>query len=170
VGSQFRVNLLIHYASRIGGYPIYMLYNYDPYISPPLSKIAGGIDQLWGCSIGSAQEIKNKYFDGRKTPPSFHDLHPNPCWPFYRLFEALAARQPEKRISQMLNGFDVDKLRRYSVDEIVSDPKFTDLTSPEILGFVDHFDKVPVLVERDILVNNKPDLVQGSEYFFRKRI
>lgn len=167
VGNRLQVDLLLHYASRIGGYPIYMLYNYDSNMPSKLKKVTGGVDQFWGCSIGSAKEIKSTFF-GRKTPPTFHDMHPNPCWPFYKLFEALAAYQPEKKISKMLNGFELDKLRKYSVDEIMNDTKFTDLTSPEALGFVDHFDKALMIVEKGFSIKEQADFNPRFRIFFTK--
>lgn len=82
VRGQLQIDLLIQHAKRIGGYPIYMFYNYDGYMPSKLLKVTGGEERLWGCSVGSANEIKNKFFDGRTIPPMFHDMHPAICWPF----------------------------------------------------------------------------------------
>lgn len=147
VGNQLQIDLLIHYAKKIGGYPIYMFYNYDDQMTSELLQITEGIEQFWGCSIGSANEIKNNFFTGRTSPPMFHDMHPRTCWPFYQLFQFLNANGAVENIASILNGFDLASLRKYTIDEILDDPEFTDLTSPEALGFIDHFEKASLRVE-----------------------
>lgn len=165
VGHQLQIDLLIQHAKKVGGYPIYMFYNYDEYITPTLLKVSGGIEQLWGCSIGSASEIRNRFFKKRTTPPMFRDMHPGTCWPFYQLFEFLNTKEADKGIANILNGFDLTSLTRYRIDEILDDPRFSDLTSPEALGFVDHFDKAPSL-----LINERKLLQESAEFNPRFRI
>lgn len=146
VGNQLQIDLLIQHAKKVGGYPIYMFYNYDEYVTPKLLKVTGGSEQLWGCSIGSAGEIKNKFFKKRTTPPMFRDMHPGTCWPFYKLFEFLNTKNADKDITNILKDFNLNSLTKYRIDEILGDPRFSDLTSQEALGFVDHFEKAPSLV------------------------
>jgi hypothetical protein len=155
VGTNQQIDLLIRYANRIGGYPIYMFYNYDGLVPKKLLKITNGVKQFWGCSIGSANEIKNKFFSGSsKTPPMFHDMHPGPGWPFYKLFEILNTNGANN-VSTVLNGFDLNVLKKYSIDEIMNDQAFTDLTSPEALGYVSHYDKVPFEIDDRSLMTDQ---------------
>jgi hypothetical protein len=143
VGKEFQIDLLLRHARKIGGYPIYMFYNYEGYMTDDLLKLTDGEERFWGCSVGSASEIKNRFFAARTTPPTFHEMHPGTCWPFYKLFELVNSRGTAQSITGMLKGFDLANLKKYSIDDIIDDPTFTDLTSSEGLGFVDHFDKVP---------------------------
>jgi len=154
VGNKYQIDILIQHAKRIGGYPIYMLYNYDGYVTKKLLKIAGGTEEYWGCSIGGALEIKNKFFN-RTKPPTFHEMHPDPCWPFYHLFESLLTN--DNQLAKILNGFDSTNLKMYSIDDIMNDDSYNDLTSPEALGFVDHFERATVTISKDSFLKEKTE-------------
>ena len=154
VGNKYQIDILIQHAKRIGGYPIYMLYNYDGYVPKKLLKIAGGTEEYWGCSIGSAFEIRNKFFN-RTKPPTFHEMHPDPCWPFYHLFESLFT--DDNQLAKILNGFDSTNLKMYSIDDIMNDDGYNDLTSPEALGFVDHFESAAVTISKDSSLKEKAE-------------
>jgi hypothetical protein len=157
VGNQLQIDLLIRHAKRIGGYPIYMFYNYDEYITPKLLKVTGGVEHFWGCSIGSADEIKQKFFNKRTTPPMFRDMHPGVCWPFYKLFEFLNTTEAGGTIASIFKNFEVSSLKKYGINEILDDTTFEDLTSPEALGFVDHFEKFPYKIDDRSLIRERTE-------------
>lgn len=61
---------LINYAKEIGGFPLYLLYNYSEYEFEHNYSDT----ELYGCSLISAIHLKNNPIESEK--PRFQDLHP----------------------------------------------------------------------------------------------
>lgn len=152
VAGVFQIDLLLRYAQQVGGYPLYIFYNYDQYLIPQLLEITDGSPYPWGCSFGSAQAIRSQFFDTRTPAPLFRDLHPGICWPFHMLFEKLPKKSKERMFNQMLPEFSLSHLHAYELDTIENDRFFTELTKPGELGKIDHYDHVPFKIDNRTLV------------------
>ncbi|KYP16176.1 MAG: hypothetical protein A1D16_14015 [Flavihumibacter sp. CACIAM 22H1] len=78
VQGQLQLDLLLEYATRTGGLPVYLLYNHysDPTFNESLSEHWKIPIEEFGCSFISARYLKEQLFiDGRIKAPSFSDLH-----------------------------------------------------------------------------------------------
>ena len=79
-----QAELLIRYAKKEQGIPIYLFYNFckDEEDLNQVKKQIGGTYEIenLGCSIAFATDIKKEYYDNRKKSaweiPSFKDIHP----------------------------------------------------------------------------------------------
>lgn len=100
VGKENReqVDLLINYAQKKKGIPLYLLYNYvneNDSRAISLKKMIGHPLNLFGVSFVSAYVIKENYQnkgilkDGRKEwrIPTFYDLHGESALPFHKIID-----------------------------------------------------------------------------------
>lgn len=124
VGTNNQIDLLCDYASKKGGLPLYLLYNYvnDNYKENMLCGIDYEIEQ-YGCSIVNASYIKNNYLVGGVwTIPTFKNLHPNIALPWFTI-PCCFSNKSKDEVLKML-GFEsksIDGLTNYSLDEIRND-------------------------------------------------
>ncbi len=152
-GKIDQIDLLVDYAKRKKGYPLYLLYNGFPG-SMRLDKLTKSYDETksYGVSFTSAIHIKknfqNKYRRIEGDPiwriPTFQDLHTE----FSRPFPTLAnlSNYPlnaHEVIEQKLRFYSVDyDLTAYSKEELLEDDSWVDLTPDN--GLISEPDKTTV--------------------------
>lgn len=142
----FQMDMLINYASRQKGIPIYLFYNhYNNYERCcQIEEEIGFSPAYFGCSIVLAHYL-NEYFPApmkkggtKGKTPSFEDLHPYTAWAFQDFVKdvqgiAIENLFPEKYIT--------DKPLYYSREDINSDKYWNDLAPLPSIGFVIDIDK-----------------------------
>ncbi len=124
VGGRHQIDLLIDYARRKGGLPLYLLYNYvrNTFDEKTLCKVNFGIEQ-YGCSIVSAPYIKSTFYDGTNWEiPTFNDLHPGIALPWF-VIPCCFMNSSQKEILQAL-GFGNSpefEVKGYKLAEVMND-------------------------------------------------
>lgn len=126
LGSRgYQVDDLIHYASRIGGIPMYLFYNYVPRHHTALRD--------HGCTMLTADYIKNNFSPARATTvtrwriPSFHDLH-LPALPWHHLICSLLIEEDALVLLRELDqNIDVAELQFYTQEELEGDERWQEL-------------------------------------------
>jgi hypothetical protein len=90
VGKQKREQILylLDYAKKVGGFPLYFLYNYTPENFNPndCNKYLGYEKEMFGCTMISAFHLKDNFLkpNQRMKQMSFSDIHP-PSIPLVKL-------------------------------------------------------------------------------------
>lgn len=82
VSGNLQIDLLINYASKKHGVPLYLFYNYSPNLAVKNNK-------KYGCSFACAHHIKNNYSPNTSKKswsiPTFNNLHTKHAIPFFLL-------------------------------------------------------------------------------------
>jgi hypothetical protein len=138
VKGQFQIDSLINYAQQTGGYPCYLFYNhYEKGDMNKVEEMLRPVKEFWGCSIGSAFYVKNLCNKtGRFKNPSFSDLHPQICKPFYQLAECIVPKFSIRKLCQLFNDIDMNQVILYSAGEVFYEPGWVDLTPRSGLGYI----------------------------------
>ncbi len=125
-----QINDLISYSKKVGGFPLYLLYNY--YEKEVFKK--------FGCSLVSADYLLNNYAFKRTAKsgkkrwiiPTFNDLHSAHALPWDELFCLVMEKISDLSID-LGDAFTIDlmryeKLTYYSEEEIANDPNWKNLS------------------------------------------
>lgn len=146
-----QIDLLINYAKKKKGYPLYFLYNGIPsqtrlYESAKESLV---IPELYGVSFTSAIHIKEKFQNQYKNSkgelkwhiPSFHELHPEFAKPLrnfdgWFIDQLHASELIENTFKYSPTNYD---LTIYSKEQLLNDDSWVDLTPNN--GFSSEFSK-----------------------------
>jgi hypothetical protein len=134
VNGVYQIDLLISYARRMGGIPIYFLYNFcfDKNIIRYLQqKFRLNIQEL-GCSIHFADFIRTNYTNlstRSLVVPTFFDLHDRMSMPFSRLF-------CDFEQSIFGSGPFPGPVKFYSYDDIRNTELWRDMAPPAAIGRV----------------------------------
>jgi len=146
VGKDEQIDLLIEYARKKKGYPLYLLYNYhnDESLLEKIEFETKIHHRLYGISYLDALHLKENYFQkrinrkGEKTwlIPSFKDLHPKMAKPFYKILDKHGLSSDGFNfIRQNLAVRNSNlNLKMYTRDEIVEDEDWNDLTPSPGIG------------------------------------
>lgn len=138
VGERHQIDLLIEYAKRKQGVPIYFLYNYCSN-GKWYEEIQNQIDfdiELYGCSIANANTIKRKFCELDKSNrnylkwqiPSFKDLHPHLTQPIGVLGDFSNKHlSPGDLIKRIAKTEEDEEVRLYSREEILEDYQWEEL-------------------------------------------
>lgn len=142
-----QIDLLIQYAQKVKGIPIYLFYNYfdeNPYLENTEKEIRKRYRSFnyehYGCSIANAYDIKNKFkrssLEGniKWKIPSFKDLHPNVAVPLY--FIALNYNLDSFKKLFVTASTANQLIKVYSRDEIVNTNLWRNLHSAPSIGYV----------------------------------
>lgn len=122
-----QIKHLMKYAKSIGGYPLYLLYNYvtESKLSP----------EDCGCSIVSAQYLCDNYAHKSKKKkwiiPKFTDLHPNIAEPWHILACDVISKVNELFIvswNLTLIPKDFESIKEYTFEEILHNPDWKQLS------------------------------------------
>lgn len=143
VATNNQIDLLCDYASRKGGLPLYLLYNYvnDTFDDKTLCNINFEIEQ-YGCSIVNASYIKTNFLVGGVwTIPTFKNLHPSIALPWFAI-PCCFSNKTKEEVLQMLAFKDIpaDNLTNYSLNDIRNDKEwklmrpFNEIKKEEILN------------------------------------
>jgi len=122
----YQIDDLIHYASTIGGIPLYLLYNYVPSKHPAYRH--------YGCSMITAEVIKYTYSPARNASartwkiPSFDNLHPS-ALPWHQFICGLSKAEITHTFLQELEQeIDISNIQFYTIEEIESDGQWQEFT------------------------------------------
>lgn len=138
--SAYQMELLITYANRNKGVPIYLFYNfYHNYKRCfEIEEEIGFPLDYFGCSIVSANYLKEnfppKMQNGKALVPSFEDLHPFTAFAFHDFFNDL----DKIDIDQIVNYIDHSEkeVHYYSEGELNRDTLWKDMAPLPAVGFV----------------------------------
>jgi hypothetical protein len=127
VNGTYQIDLLLKYAQRMAGIPLYLLYNHhlDPIENSKLeSRHKVPIHEL-GCSLFPAETLKSKYWNASKkrlSTPKFIDLHQNEAVPLSTLFCPLVN-------NSLFESLQVQpsKLRLYEESELFDQRNWEDM-------------------------------------------
>lgn len=146
VGKTSQIELLINYAKKKGGHPLYLLYNYYNNLEylKKMESITKTDFKNYGISYIDANILKSEYYNKilrrdktlKWKIPDFSDLHPIHAKPFYRLWDdGKNKKNIQSSINQIL-GVDEshDNLRKYSIDELIDDEEWIDLNPSPSIG------------------------------------
>lgn len=121
-----QINDLLSYSKRVGGFPLYLLYNY----------ISDQSFKDYGCSFIDAEHLFYNYAFKSKTRsgkikwiiPTFSDLHPGYALPWYELFcislndlEDLSVHFGDAFTLQLMRN---KNLKYYTIEELTSNPNW----------------------------------------------
>jgi len=117
-----QINDLMNYAKSVGGFPLYLLYNYD--------KENISLNN-YGCSIVSAQYLFDnfayKLVKKKWIIPSFSDLNPSVAEPWDVLvcnfFSNILTT-----MSRSLIASDISAIKNYAIEEVVDNSNWKRLT------------------------------------------
>jgi len=144
---------LIKYAKLIGGYPLYLLYNYDLKSNPTLNN--------YGSSIVSAHYLSKHYTyktsNKKWIIPSFSDLNPSISEPWEILACDTLLKLEElflKSSNTSLIPSDFKEIKEYTREEVFDNPKWK------------HFSSISSNQDTDAESDNEVDAV-GFEPKFR---
>jgi hypothetical protein len=126
----YQIDLLEKYASKKGGLPLYLLYNFVnlSFDKKEMCEIEFGIEQF-GCSIINALYIKQNFpIIKNWKAPTFNDLHPSPALPWF-VIPCCFHYKTKKEILEMLSFKDnsPDSLKNYNIDEIRGDKDWKEI-------------------------------------------
>jgi len=134
-GAFHQIDLLVEYAERVGGFPSYIFYNF---CNNEIwnEEIQGKIDfdiELFGCSLSSAQFIKDDFRIGQPGSriPNFKDLHPKCAIPFHYI---IRLTENKNALFNFVSGDSIDNLRVHSREELMDDIDWADLRSVPQIG------------------------------------
>lgn len=146
IKNEEQIDLLIKYARKKRGYPLYLLYNYcnnHSFIEWMKQQI-NFQPNLFGISYVDAFYIKNNFFNKRVTRngektwiiPSFENLHPTIAKPFHQLLDQSILNNSgynfieENFISENQN---ID-IQMYTENELIEAPYWLELSEQSSLG------------------------------------
>jgi hypothetical protein len=131
-----QINDLISYANRVGGVPLYLLYNYyndetftysGNRCGVPFNKTQFGISLISAHYLRGAYAFRRIDRNGNRkwNIPSFTDLHPNFAIPWFVLGCCIYSKTTSTNVTNLLNnprntGFFQDNVRTYSLDQLIS--------------------------------------------------
>lgn len=173
IDNKFQIDALIKYARRVKGIPIYLLYNY---VSTPEQDNINALkydEELYGCSIGEAHDLKSHAFNPAYKSPHFYDLHDSCFKPLYLLLNAIYPKYSDSSLKEVLPSFDSNKLKYYTIEDILDDFNWIDLTPAAGLGNIpiesDFLKRLNELIEEPEIFNPKfRILISKENYNVRK--
>jgi hypothetical protein len=136
------MDMLLNYANRHSGIPIYLFYNfYSNYKRCyQIEQEVGFPLDYFGCSIIAANYLK-QYFPpkvknekGKPVIPSFEDLHPYTALAFYDFFKKVQNKDCTDFLNEI--GYSDKNLRCYSNNELRNDKLWEDMAPLPAIGFV----------------------------------
>ncbi|BDS10978.1 DUF6615 family protein [Aureispira anguillae] len=143
--TENQIDLLISYAEKVQGIPIYLFYNwfndssYLKDIEHEIRKKDQLFDyELYGCSIACAHKIKKcfaKPFPLKKIKweiPSFKDLHPEIAIPLY----FIALNYNLDNFKKLFPTINPEAIKIYSEDEIMNNNLWRNLFPSSGIGYV----------------------------------
>lgn len=145
--NKYQIDLLIEYAEKVKGFPLYLFYNYFPehqFLKKIESKIRDKDPsfnfEFYGCSLASAYQIKQRFYQKDKTgsfswkTPNFKDIHPKITQPFYILGQLFQSK--EKFLKLFTKDYEslARSIKLYSKEELIEDDYWTDLFPPPSIG------------------------------------
>ena len=167
--SHLQINALLKYSRELGGFPLYLLYNYSK-AALFQQKLLKEVADSYGCSYVPASYLKHRYCPSsvwQKPLPSFKDLHPLIGKPFYRLFEL--GSKSLKEIVVELTGFDADPsklidwpIREYTLDELHSDKAW------EAINYFQDLADIGKVFNRDDRIRDQNNSNEESNVFSPK--
>lgn len=132
-----QINDLILYSKRVGGFPLYLLYNYDN----DRSLIE------YGCSLIPANYLLKNFAFARTiksgvkrwTIPSFKDLHPTIALPWHNFFcttVTITQRTPDGEFSYTEDRFTTknlkdESLKYYTLEDLTNDVNWKEFSLKE---------------------------------------
>lgn len=142
-----QIDLLIQYAQKVKGIPIYLFYNFfdeNSYLENVEKEIRKRYRSFnyehYGCSIASAHSIKNNFkglsLEGniKWKIPSFKDLHPSIAVPLY--FIALNHNLDSFKKLFLTASTPIQSVKVYSRDEIVNTNLWRNFHSTPSIGYI----------------------------------
>jgi hypothetical protein len=139
-----QINDLIAYANKVGGVPLYLLYNY--YSDNTFAHIGNLCDirfpkEQFGCSLVSAHYLLNNFAYNRTdrngnlkwTIPTFTDLHPSIAIPWFVLGCCRNSETNTLATTNLINNFPKtgsgldQKIITYKYEELINDNKWKPL-------------------------------------------
>lgn len=140
VKGRYQIDLLMNYAKKIKGIPLYLLYNtcLDNKIYTQVSNVSVYDIESFGCSITSAQVIKQNFYrksySGNWKIPGFADLHCSVAYPLSTLVCSFSNLLKEAFINSSFLYFDHrEQIQFYSTEQINKDPRWKNiLPAPEM--------------------------------------
>ena len=146
VGNDEQIDLLINYASKKKGFPIYLLYNYfyNELLIENLKKTTNIPLELYGISYLDAFYLKNNFYNKRINKkgnkvwkiPKFEDLHPLRAKPFYEILnDNYLSSDGDEFIKQNFgdSGLELD-IKLYTKEELINDNYWIDLAPLPQIG------------------------------------
>ncbi len=156
--SAYQMDMLLNYANRNKGIPIYLFYNiYSNYKRCyQIEEEVGFPLDYFGCSIISTNylkenfPVKKKNEKGKTVIPSFEDLHPFIALAIHDFFKDVQARD----INQLLNfiGHSQNDIHYYTEAELQNDKLWKDMAPLPAIGFIIDEEKHKTLLN---LLGNK---------------
>lgn len=141
-----QINLLIDYAKRNNGIPLYLFYNYyfNPQFINWIEKEITFPVECYGCSIASATNIKESFYnkkikkDGSKiwVIPHFESLHPLQALPLHFLICSAEEKDMTSLIHQLHDGEYQEPFHYHSREELDDHTGWTNLAPPPAIGFI----------------------------------
>lgn len=147
VGNEFQINLLVNYAEKKGGFPIYMLYNFCENYQLQYeirNKIDFDIEE-YGCSLVPAIFVKENFYNKRTDKygklqwkvPTFEDLHPVAATPFYHICKLIGNLN---YLTSLLKNTNIQNniIKIYTREELIEDDNWIDLVPIPHLGKIEN--------------------------------
>lgn len=137
----YQIDLLIDYARKKKGLPLYLFYNYcdDFYLANKIADKAALPKELFGCSIAEAYRIKAQYCysapKGKKSTwilPDFSSIHTSLAFPFHYLACNDFYNWHDQIELQKAGG----SLKLYTVDELLADTQWKNMFPGAKIGFI----------------------------------
>ena len=135
--------MLLEYAERVKGIPIYMLYNSiidDDMRQEIFDSLPNGVGlnilSSFGSSLTSAKWIKDKFFTGLKwKSPNFLDFYPHNLKPYSFIVDILNHGLENQSLDSLMYGIDLKDVRYYTKKEVLDDEFWDNLVPrPSISG------------------------------------
>lgn len=141
----YQIDLLIDYAQKIKGLPLYLFYNYcdDLSIADKVATSSGLPKELFGCSIADAYEVKAFYcYSGPSKKlywriPDFGDIHRAVAFPFHYLPCHDFYSWHDQRERQKAGG----SINFYTREELLADSHWKNMF-PAKIGFIPREERV----------------------------
>lgn len=163
VRGKQQIDLLLDYARKVKGYPVYMFYNYCS--NNTVNRIIEGISGIdideYGCSMISADYLKDHYYvsTGKERKlgweiPTFKDLHINEGIPFHNFICS-----NESIIESILNSKYTKQgegLAFYSKEDITEAKMWKNLTPPPSLSGIQIDASTQNLIDESIYAEFNP--------------
>jgi len=140
VGGRYQIDLLLNYAKKIKGIPLYLMYNtcLDSKMYKRVADISGYNIESFGCSIASAKVVKQEFqvnsVQDKWKIPNFADIHCSIAYPLSLLACSFSNLSKENFINASLLYFNHrDQINFYSTEQINDDPLWENVIQvPEI--------------------------------------
>jgi hypothetical protein len=157
VRGKQQIDLLLNYAKKIKGYPVYMFYNYcsDNTVNRIIQGISGVDIDEYGCSMISADYLKQHYYVSTDKErkhgweiPTFKDLHINEGVPFHNFICSTDSMLESILRSQYTHQGEA--LTFYSKEDITEAKAWKNLTPPPSLSGIEIDTSMQNIMDRNI--------------------